>query len=161
VSGVSAGCGPSVTWVSAPPLRVCGSVGLSESTTGVCLGSRSPGSRGLKGGRRGGGSPGERGGAGAETVGGRGRRAARRGVCGGPEAAVTVGSACAGEHWPPPAPGAARPGPAWPPQVSLPTHPGPSTESGPIRIPGETCDPGTIEAPQQSSYCTSCPVGPA
>lgn len=35
------------------------------------------------------------------------------GVCaGGPEAAVTVGSACAGEHWPPPAPGAARPGPA-------------------------------------------------
>lgn len=128
----------SVTWASAPSPRVCGSVGLSESATGVCLGPRSPGSRGLKGGsRRGGGSPGERGGAGAETVGGRGRRAARRGVCGGPEAAVTVGSACAGEHWPPPAPGAARPGPAWPPQVSLPTHPGPSTGWGPIRIPGE------------------------
>lgn len=34
----------SVTWASAPSPRVCGSVGLSESATGVCLG---PAPRGL------------------------------------------------------------------------------------------------------------------
>ncbi|XP_052610027.1 acetylcholinesterase isoform X2 [Peromyscus californicus insignis] len=111
-----------VTWASAPSPRVCGAVGLSESALECVWAPPSPlpGVSGFEGreqeGRR---QPGERGGAGAETVGGRGRRAARRGVCGGPEAAVTAGSACAGERWPPPAPGgAARPGLAWPPQTS-------------------------------------------
>lgn len=63
-------------------------------------------------------------------------------MCGGPEAAaVRVGSACAGKHRPPPAPGAARPGPARPPQVSLPPRPGPSPGPRPIPRPGKCALP--------------------
>lgn len=64
------------------------------------------------------------------------------GVCGGPEAAaVRVCSASAGEHRPPPAPGAARPGPAWPSQVSLPPRPGPSPSLRPLPRPGHSALP--------------------
>lgn len=73
---------------------------------------------------------------------GRGRGAGRRGVCGGPEAAVRVGSACAGEQRPPPAPGPARP-----PQVSLPPRSGPPPRA---RGPWDRRLPGGIQAPNRT-----------
>lgn len=72
-------------------------------------------------------------------------------MCGGPEAAaVRVGSACAREPQPPPAPGAARPGPARLPQVSLQPLPGPSLGPRPIPRPANGALPEGSRPPDRT-----------
>ncbi|XP_063090313.1 uncharacterized protein LOC134472509 [Cavia porcellus] len=129
--------GPSVIWVSAPPVRVFGSCPSVWQCLSQCIWA--PGSR--LGGRdvEGRWRPGERAGPGAET--GRGRAGAPRGprgVCGGPEAAaVAVGSACAGEERPPAAPGAPRPSSAASGESSAP--PGTLPGRRPLGATGIAC----------------------